>query len=262
MSDLKLNATIVHREDLCEGLWIIRVRPDEGDVPEFEAGQYAELGLPESMLKPDSDSEKILRRAYSIGSEPSQRDYLEFFVVRVDDGALTPKLYELGEGDKLWMGEKIKGKFTLDPIPENQNIITVATGTGLAPFISMLKENLGKNRWKRFVVIQGARYAQDLGYSQELQKLADENEDVVYISAVTREPEDSDWKGLRGRVNGLLEPRAFQELAGFELSPEDCQILLCGNPDMIDQVKENLEGEGFKKHSKRNPGNIHFERYW
>ncbi|MCB0344875.1 MAG: ferredoxin--NADP reductase [Bdellovibrionales bacterium] len=262
-----MNAIVSQQQHVADGLWIVRVKPDSGEVPEFVAGQYAELGFPQDALDgsqcpPDSEKRKIVRRAYSIASAPSDRAGLEFFIVRVDEGQLTPKLYGLDVGDRVWLGPKIKGKFTLEEIPRDKNLIMVSTGTGLAPYVSMLREYGANPPWKRFVVIHGVRNSHDLGYREELEQAAKSDPRVIYIPSVTREPEGSNWSGLRGRVNTLLEPEAFERIAGFELSPEDCHVFLCGNPDMITSVQESLEARGFSKHSKRSPGNIHFERYW
>lgn len=248
------NAEVSHREEVAEGLWILRVRPLDAEIPEFRAGQYAELGL-------NLDS-KLVRRQYSIASQPSERSFLEFVIVLVEDGQLTPQLYKLGPGERLWLGPKIKGKFTLDEIPSDRDLVMVATGTGNAPYVSMLREYQSKGRWRRFVLVHGVRHASDLTYSDEMFRLAETDPSVFYVPLATREPESSAWSGLRGRVGVALEPETYAKLVGSALAPENCHIFLCGNPEMIDSMQEMLESRGFKKHSRRNPGNLHFERYW
>ena len=138
----------------------------------------------------------------------------------------------------------------------------IATGTGIAPFLSMLKTHLGQKRWRRFVLIHGARYARDLGYFDELSSLAKAHSDVFYIPATTREAPGSAWSGLRGRVQTLLEGNTYKNAVGIELDPNETHVFLCGNPEMIDAVQAVLEARGFKEHSKKDPGNIHVERYW
>ena len=258
MGDDQSNATIVYRRDLHAGLWIIRVKPD-GDVPEFLPGQYAELAIAE--LQPDGKF-KLVRRAYSIASAPQERDYLEFFIALVDEGELTPKLHSLGEGQRLWLNPKVKGKFTLDPIPPDSSLVMVATGTGIAPFISMLQQYRSSGRWKRCALVEGVRYANDLGYEDQLAELQEADRTIQYCATVSREPEGSSWKGKRGRVNQLLTLSGFRSAFGWDLSPADTQVLLCGNPAMIDEVTADLSNHGFKPHSKKDPGQIHFERYW
>ena len=265
------NARLIERIDLNPELAIFRVAFDEGDIPEFEAGQYTTLGLLETPEEAaaraqrtgKSDKPKLILRAYSIASSPKVRQYMEFFVVLVKEGALTPKLWQLREGDRLFMGPKVTGKFTLDGVPEGKDLVMIATGTGLAPFLSMLHTYRGTGRWRRFVIIHGSRLSADLGYREHLETIASEDPSVIYIPAVTREPDTSNWQGLRGRVHVALEPATYRELVGAPLISEECHVFLCGNPAMIDQVTEDLTGRGFVTRDRDNPqGNIHFERYW
>jgi ferredoxin--NADP+ reductase len=262
MTEYKNNAVISFSEDLNAELKIFRVTPDEGQVPEFQAGQYAELALPELDERSIEERRKLLRRAYSIASPPSQRNYLEFFVVRVEGGAITTKLWDLKVGDRLWLGPKVKGKFVIDELPEGKDIVLVSTGTGLSPFVSMVKEHLNSEKFNSFTIVHGTRVQSDLGYREELEQMARENSKLSYISALTREPEISSWKGHIGRVPMLLEPKKFQELTGRALDPEKVQIFLCGNPAMIEDLIVQLHRSGFKEHTRKDPGNIHVERFW
>lgn len=264
MPDYENNATISYREDINPELCIIRVKPDEGQVPEFEPGQYAELALPEldASKQKGADKVRMIRRSYSIGSSPEQRSYLEFYLVIVPEGYLTPDLFKMQVGDRLWLGPKIKGKFTLEPVPADKDIVMISTGTGLAPFVSMLQKYHGSGRWRRCVIVHGARKAIDLGYRDYLTKMAQDNSDVFYIPSVTREPEDSPWTGHRGRVQSIFENGSYEAAVGAEFNPQDCHVMLCGNPQMIDSMQELLEARGFRLHKKKEPGNIHIERYW
>ncbi len=267
------NATLIQRQDLTDELAIFRVKADS-PVEDFKPGQYTTLGLlqtpeeaaknPPSRTGKDNTRPKLILRAYSIASSPNVRDdYLEFFLVLVDDGELTPKLWQLKEGDRLFMGPKITGKFTLDDIPPGKDLVMVATGTGLAPYLSMLHTYRNTDRWRRFIVIHGTRLAQDLGYRAELEQIAREDPTVTYIASVTREPEDSPWQGLRGRVPNILQPANYHELVGAPLDPEQCHVFLCGNPAMIEQVCNDLQPFGFTVRDRNNPdGNVHFESYW
>ena len=262
------NATVVERHDLGGELSIVRVRPDSGQVADFKPGQFSTLGLP----RDDGDGSankgapggrpKLIRRAYSIASSPEQREYLEFYVVRVEGGRLTPKLWTVEQGGRLWMDEKIRGHFTLDDAPAGKDLVMVSTGTGIAPYISMLRTFRGKSRWRRFVMINGVRRVDELGYRQELEETSRSDPTVTYVSVVSREPADSDWLGLRGHVQLALEAETYQKLVGADLDPAQCHVFLCGNPEMIKSVQAMLEGRGFRTHNKKSPGNIHFERYW
>lgn len=261
-----LNATLVAREDVNATLSIVRVRPDTGRVPDFQPGQFVRLGLPKPGQAPPPPGKparvRFTRRAYSIASSPHATDALEFFVVRIEEGALTPRLWEIPVGGRLWMDHEAKGEFTLDLAPAGADLVMVSTGTGIAPFISMLRTFRRTNRWRRFVLINGARYAADLGYEDELRAIAREDQTVHYIPLVTREPEDGAWTGLRGRVQSALEPETYRRLVGAPLDPTTCHVFLCGNPEMIDAVERLLQARGFITDSHAQKGNIHFERYW
>ncbi len=261
-----LNAELISREDLNETLSIVRVRPDGGRVPDFQPGQFVRLGLP----KPDQGAPtagrpgrvRMTRRAYSIASSPLTTDHLEFFVVRIEEGALTPRLWEIPVGGRLWMDSQAKGEFTIDLAPPGADLVMVSTGTGIAPFLSMLRTYAENRPWRRFVLINGARYASDLGYRDELERVCRGDESVRYIPLVTREPEGSPWTGLRGRVQTVLEPEMYERLAGVPLDPARAHVFLCGNPDMIDTVEALLVARGFVTDTHQQKGNIHFERYW
>lgn len=257
------NATLLQRDDLTEVLSIVRVRPDSGRAPDFVPGQFVRLGLPRPPAAGQRPGRvRLARRAYSIGSSPHVRDYLEFFVVRIEQGELTPRLWEIGPGDRLWMDTQAKGEFRLDLAPPGRDLVMVSTGTGIAPFMSMLRTYRGQGYWRRLVVINGVRQARDLGYREELERIAREDASVRYIPLATREPEGSRWTGLRGRVQMALQPDVYRQLVGAPLDPATCHVFLCGNPEMIVEVQALLEGRGFRADQREARGNLHFERYW
>jgi len=262
------NTTLIHRQDVTDDLCIIRLRPDSGQVPDYEPGQSITIGLPRPpapdspVARPASGRPRLIRRAYSIASSPVTRDYIELYVALVGDGKLTPRLWDLHPGDRLWMDNQTKGEFTLSGISPDKDLVMVSTGTGLAPYMSMLRTYRGQSRWNRFVVIHGVRLAQDLGYRQELEQIIAEDPTVFYIPTVTREPDSSPWQGLRGRVQAALEATIYQRWVGAELDAATCHVFLCGNPDMISSVQATLESRGFVTQTRQQPGNIHFERYW
>ena len=264
------NATIVGREDFTKDLAVFKIAYDSGPVPDFTPGQFATLGVvkpetPEEAAKRRRPGPKLLRRAYSIASSPKVKEHLEFYIALVEEGQLTPKLWQLNTGDRLFMDEKIKGHFTMDDVPDGKDLIMVSTGTGLAPFLSMVHTYRDQpGRWRKLVFIHGVRLACDLGYRAELEKLCAEDDRIHYIPAVTREPEDSDYDGPRGRCQTVLTQEMLDKMGGgAKLDPSEAHVFLCGNPAMIDQCEVELTQLGFTVKDRKNPdGNVHFERYW
>lgn len=120
----------------------LRVAADGWKLPDFAPGQFAVLGLPGSAPRydlaepedPPPDPQKLIRRAYSIASSSLTREYMEFYVALVTSGTLTPRLFALNIGDCLWLSQKVTGMFTFDQVPEDRNVVMIATGTGLAPY--------------------------------------------------------------------------------------------------------------------------------
>lgn len=261
------NAVVAQRIEINPGLIILRVVPRGWELPPFEPGQYAVLGLLPDPLgaKEDRDHgpQRMIKRAYSIASSPEERDAVEFYIALVPDGALTPRLFGLHPGDEVWLSPKIKGTFTLDSVPPGKNVILIATGTGLAPFMSILRSRLAKGEKREFVVLHGARHSWDLGYREELQTMERLSPNFTYIPMITRPGEEAvPWTGERGHVQELWSEDEIERLAGFRPDPESTHVFLCGNPAMIEETKELLSQEGFREHTRRSPGELHVEKYW
>jgi len=267
----ELNAVLTARRDIAPGLAVFRVKPEGWDIREFKAGQYVVLGLPGSAPRcPEADEEetpappeKLILRAYSIASSSIEREYIEFYVVLVESGALTPRLFALDLGDRLFLGKKITGTFTLDRVPDNQHLVLIATGTGLAPYISMLRSRLLHAREGKVAVLHGARHSWDLGYRNELALVERDHANFDYIPSITRPAnEKTPWSGEVGRMQEIWLRDPLSERWGFSPSSENTHILMCGNPAMIDTLIEILTEQGYQEHTKKSPGNIHLERYW
>jgi ferredoxin--NADP+ reductase len=263
MSDERFNATITEHRPLTEEYSVFRIVPDSGEVYDFDPGQYASLGLLPEHAEPGPDGAppKMVLRPYSIASSNKEKAHLEFFIVRSANGAFTPLLWKAGEGGRIWLRPKPQGLFTFSKVPEGKVVIMVATGTGLAPFMSMVRSCRGGEKWRRCILISGGRHASDLGYCEEIEAISRIDPTIRYLPIVTREPEGSAWGGLRGRVTTLLDPLRFQELTGDALDPEESQVMLCGHGDMIESVKELLAPLGFRPHKKSEPGQIHMEAF-
>jgi ferredoxin--NADP+ reductase len=162
------------------------------------------------------------------------------------------------EGGRLYLKPVVGGTFTLDEVPGGKDLVMVATGTGLGPYISMLRHFRGEDRWRKFVIVHGVRKIADLGYRDELEAAAKSDASVLYLPTVTREG----WPGLQGRVQDVLFTELYLQRVGAPLSPEQCHVFLCGNPEMVKAVESELVARGFRKHMRREPGNIHKESYW
>ncbi len=272
IADGKLNAIVSQRIEVAPGLIILQVSPEGWALPAFRPGQFAVLGLPpEAPRHPVSDPfddpppkpGALIRRSYSIASSSLDREYLEFYLTLVRSGALSPRLFALSVGDRIWLGPKITGLFTFDQIPADAAIVMIATGTGLAPYVSMLRTDLERHRERKIAVLHGARHSWDLGYRAELVTMQRLSPNLTYLTTVSRpEEEPVRWGGETGYVQELWRRRALDAAWGFRPTPFNAQVFLCGNPGMIDAMTSILVSEGFAEHTRQQPGQIHVEKWW
>jgi len=268
--DAAPNAVVTQKTEVSPGLFIIRVSPAGWSLPPFKPGQFAVLGLPSTaprhpLADPEDTPPKpgLIRRAYSIASSSRENEYLEFYVTVVRSGALTPRLGMLAIGDRLWLGPKISGLFTFDDTPGHANLVMIATGTGLAPYMSMLRSSLDCTTPRRFAVLHGARHSWDLGYRDELLAMERLHPAFVYLAAVSRpEAEPVPWTGEIGYVQDLWSRGLLDARWSFRPTPDDTHVFLCGNPAMIEEMITRLGMDGFREHSRHHPGQIHVEKYW
>lgn len=268
MAENLLNSYVTSVIQVSPSMRIIRVKPDEWNFPPFKAGQFVVLGLygaAERVAEAteefnQQEPDKLIKRAYSIASS-STDEYIEFYISIVRSGSLTSRLFNLEIGDRLYMSQKPTGMFTLDEVDENQNVILISTGTGVAPYMSMLRSD-ALHRKGRIVVIQGASNSWDLGYFSELKLLDSMFPKFTYYPTITEpDKEPVGWSGDTRFVQNIWEDVSFQEKIGFMPKPENTHIFLCGNPRMIESMKELLEKQNFKNHSKKDPGQIHAEEF-
>jgi ferredoxin/flavodoxin---NADP+ reductase len=227
-------------------------------TPESEAAVTAQAV---AVAKAAADPDRMIRRAYSIASESRADEYLEFYLTVVMSGDLTPRLFKLKIKDRLYVGPKAVGVFTLDKAP-GKHILMIGTGTGLAPYMSMLRSELECNGSRKFVVVHGARYSWDLGYRTELIGLARHCNNFCYMPVITRPQEDVTWKGRSGYLQNVIASGAIEEETGLALTPDNFDIFLCGNPGMIETVISWAEARGFVRDRGHDLGTIHTEEYW
>lgn len=263
------NATVIGREEINPQLLILRVRPD-GELFDFRPGQFAVLGLLGKAPRVEEaapeeapgEPDKMIRRAYSIASASVERRYVEFYLTLITSGALTPRLFALGHGGRLFLGPKASGVFTLDRVAPEKAVVLIATGTGLAPYVSMLRTMLVNDSRRRFAVLHGARYSWDLGYRGELESLARLRANFTYIPSITRPDQDPHFIGYTGRIQALLEQGVVERESGVTLDPAQTEVFLCGNPEMVKTATTLLQGKGFAAKGGPGPVTIHIEEYW
>jgi ferredoxin-NADP reductase len=240
------NASLVRREDLTESLAYFWVKFD-GDPTPFEAGQYMTIGV--------MGPERILQRPYSVASPPAVAgtEGYEFYVRRVQGGAFTPILFDMPIGQRMRMIGP-KGKFILLPDDDRTHVF-ISSGTGNAPFVSMMRQLLMDGRPRPVVFLNGVSYADELGYRERVERWEQTGEyPVRFIPTVSRpdDPANADLTGRTGRVEAILGP-VLEELG---LSPANSIAYICGNPDMIVTAEETLLARGYPEEQ------VHKELYW
>ncbi|MGE0348421.1 ferredoxin--NADP reductase [Hydrogenophaga sp.] len=207
----------------------------------FRNGHFVMVGLPVAG--------KPLMRAYSIAS-PNHAEELEFFSIKVPDGALTSRLQHLHEGDEVLVGSKAVGTLVLDDLRPGRHLYLLATGTGLAPFMSLVRDPEVYERFERVVLVHGVRYVSELAYAEDLQVNLPNDEylgeqvarGLVYYPTCTREP----FK-VTGRIPDLIRSgRLAQDLGLPPLSPASDRVMICGNPPALAEIRAELDARGFE----------------
>jgi len=269
----KLNAIVTLRNDVSPWLAILQVVPDGWEFPDYTPGQFASIGMYGSAARcaiaesedPAADPDKLIKRAYSIASSPVNHEFLEFYVALVPGGALTPRLFNAKIGDRVWLSKRAGGTFTYDDskVPEGTDLVLVTTGSGLAPFISMLKTHLKFPPRRRVALIHGVRNSWDLGYRAILMAMEQLRTNLTYLPVVSRPADEPvPWKGATGHVQDVWNSGLIEKAWGNRPAPENTHVFICGGPQMSDSMIEILENEGFKEDKRNDPGQIHVEKYW
>lgn len=227
----------------------------------FAAGQYARLGL--------RDANGLVWRAYSMVSSPAQ-EFLEFYGVLVPGGLFTTQLKTLKEGDGILVERQCYGFMTPDRFTDGEDLWMIATGTGVGPYISMLRDPYVWNSFRNLVLVHGARLSEEFSYSDELASYCRQapfdrpsRAKLTVLRAVTREaPSPGNPQLLQGRVTTLLESGALEAAAGLPLTEAASRIMMCGNPEMIEDMRKLLHGRGLRPVRRALPGHFVTENYW
>jgi ferredoxin/flavodoxin---NADP+ reductase len=235
MSTNKLTAILIEKKFITDDLIVIKIKPNSSFV--YRPGQYCTVGV------------NGTERPYSIVSAPHE-EYIELFVELVPDGTLTPNFWKVNSGDIINIRPRAKGIFTLENNYDNHFMI--ATVTGIAPILSMIRDSLhhGLNSHK-FYIIHGASFEKELAYRSELENLSSIHDNIFYTPTVSRpyDPENKGWEGETGRANNIF----YKYIDKFSLSHENTLIYACGHPGMVDDVEAQARGKGFR---------VKVEKYW
>ncbi len=289
------NATITDIRAPNEDLWVMKVEPDEPLDP-FEAGQYTTLALGYWELRVDDaeddlaegQRDKMVRRSYSVASSmideegnllDAHPNEIEFYVVLVRPSqglipALTPRLFGKKVGDRIFLGRKFTGRYTLEGVEPTNTVVFLSTGTGEAPQNAMAAELLRRGHQGRILSEVCVRYRRDLAYTEQHAVLEEKYPNYQYFALTTREPENEENKVY---LQDLLASGKLEEELGRPLDPADTHVFLCGNPAMIGLpewtddglvfpetvgVCQLLHERGFTIDHRRERGNVHYEEYW
>jgi ferredoxin/flavodoxin---NADP+ reductase len=267
----RLNAVVTLRNQVSPWLMILQVVADSWDLPDFIPGQYTCLGLygsaPRcSLAEPETRApapDKLIQRAYSIASSPLDREFMEFYLNLVPAGVLTPRLFDLQIGDRIWLSPRITGSFTFNGVPEDANVVFIANGSGLAPYMSMLSTHLAFLHQRRVTLVHGARHSCDLAYRSVLMSMQRLRPNFTYLPVISRPREEPvPWNGATGHVQDLWQSGAITHDLGCPPTHDNTHVFLCGSPEMIESMIALLLKQGFQEHTTKKPGQIHSERYW
>jgi len=235
-------AVVISRREVSSDLWIVHIRPQQPIA--FLPGQYVTIGLP--------DGARLVERPYSVASSPREPD-LEFFLELVPGGQLTPQLYKVPVGGEVFVRPAAKGRFLFDHQSGHPNHFLVATVTGVAPFLSMVRELAVRDAVPyRLALLDAASVSRELAYVDELTALARQCPWLDYIPTISRPWLEPAWQGERGRADDLA--RKCLDSLGF--TPADTTAYACGNPNMVDNVKGIFQRAAFPKDS------IKHEVFW
>jgi ferredoxin--NADP+ reductase len=292
----KYNAEVIDIREVDKHIKVMRVKPDK-EYMDFKAGQYTTLGLDghsprlagaEKEDLPEEKKDKVVKRAYSISSpiiddqysivDHNKLPYLEFYISLMLKGDnpkyppfLTPRLFMLKNGDRIHLGTKAVGHYTLNNVRPEDNVIFISTGTGQAPHNTMLARLLRDGHKGKVAMIECNRYRHNFGYDEQIEEISESYDNIFYEKMVTTEKRDY-------YVQNLFQERVLEEKYGFEINSSNTHVYLCGNPIMIGAPKlvsgvEVFERTGgmvallqsqysLKTNYRGCTGTINFEKYW
>jgi ferredoxin--NADP+ reductase len=237
--------------------WTERLHSLQVHAPEvtFVAGQFGRLALP----SPPGSAEAMVGRPYSFVNPPGTSPH-EFYLVVVPDGPLSARLAALAAGDPVWLLRTANGFFSLGEVPDAEVLWCIATGTGIGPFLSILRTPEPWERFDRVVLVHSVRHAAELTYREVIGGIAAAHPgSFACVPLVSREAHAG---ALAGRIPEAIGDGRLEARAGAALSAANSHAMLCGNPGMVDTVQQVLAARGMRRHRRKEPGQITVETYW
>lgn len=244
-------------------LFSFRITRDAGY--RFKPGQFARLGV---FRNDGAKGPRYVWRAYSIVSADYD-EFLEFYSIVVPGGEFTAQLARLREGDEILIEKLNYGFLTQDRFEGGKDLWLLSSGTGIAPFISILYDLGAWEQYERLILVHSVRNANELAYRDTVEsfrthevfgeELAADPHKLVYVPVVTREPHDG---ALQARIPALLGSGALEARAGVKLDHQRSRIMICGNPKMVDDIRHHLQNGGYRVSRRGEPGHMAVENYW
>ena len=245
-----LTGEVLENRAWTETLFSLKVKAQK--LP-FEAGQFVRIAL--DIVKGDAGSR--IARPFSFVNSPGDAT-LEFYGVIVPEGPLSPHLARLKTGDALFIADNPSGFLVLSEVPPAEDLWLLATGTGIAPFLSILATETPWQRYRRVILVHAVRRASELVYRDMISGLQSRRKQLKYVSFVSREKHP---QSLAGRIPDAIRDGRL-EAVSQPISLERSQFMLCGNPDMLKDAAAALMERGLRKNRRRTPGQITVESFW
>jgi len=239
-----LEGRVIENRRWTDALFSLRV---EGPRLRFEAGQFVRIAVEERVARPFSFV------------NPPQDPVLEFYGIVVPEGPLSPRLMALRAGERLLVAPNPAGFLVLSEVPDADTLWLVSTGTGIAPFLSLLRTEMPWRRFRNVVLVHAVRHARELVYRELIGQIQRLHEKIFhYLTFVSRESAPG---SLAGRIPAAIRDGRLETAAGLPLD-ERSHVMLCGNPDMLKDASSALAERGLRKHRRRSPGHITVESFW